>query len=70
MQSFRVVKNKPRKSSKPTKSKIEGRNELADAIESLEDNKAIVSCTKCVEENIVCYYDREQSISYTEYIRH
>ena len=53
------MKNRPRKSSKPTKSKSESRNELADAIESLEDNKVIVSCTKCVEENVVCYYDRE-----------
>ena len=70
MQSFRVAKNKPRKSSKPAKSKSEGRNELADAIESLEDNKAMVSCTKCVEENVVCYYDREQSMSCAECIRH
>jgi hypothetical protein len=70
MQSFRVVKNKPRKSSKPLKNKSDQRTELSDAIESDEGNKAMVACTKCVENNAVCYYDREQSMSCAECIRH
>jgi hypothetical protein len=70
MQSFRIDKNKIRKSSKPAKTKSESRIELADAIESFPDNKAMVSCTKCVENNAVCYYDRAQSMSCAECIRH
>ena len=70
MQSFRIVKNKPRKSSKPAKTKSDARTELADAIESIPANEAMVSCTKCVESDAVCYYDREQSMSCAECIRH
>jgi hypothetical protein len=70
MQNFKIDKNKPRKSSKPAKTKSESRTELADAIESDKDNKAMVSCTGCVENKAVCYYDREQSKSCAECIRH
>jgi hypothetical protein len=69
MQSFRVEKSKPRKSSKPAKSWSERRNEIADSI-SIEENVAMVACTSCVNNKLVCYYDREQSVKCAACLRH
>lgn len=59
-----------RKSSKPLKSKRERRDELADSISSNPENIAMVACTACVNEGVVCYYDREQSVKCAECLRH
>jgi hypothetical protein len=40
--------------------------ELAELISSDPENVAMVACSMCVKNNVVCYYDREQSISYME----
>jgi hypothetical protein len=69
MQSFRVKKPKPRKSSKPAKSWSERRNEIADSI-SIKENVAMVAYTSCVNNKSVCYYDREQSIKCATCLRH
>jgi hypothetical protein len=61
MQSFRIEKPKPRKSSKPSKGWHERRIEIAESI-SVEDNIAMVACSECVNHGVVCYYDREQSV--------
>jgi len=68
MQSFRIAKTKPRKSSKPVQSETERLNEVADSI-STQDNEAMVSCTECINRNKVCYYDREQSVKCAECLR-
>lgn len=70
MQSFRVIKLKPRKSSKPAKSWSERRIEIAAALESDRDNVAMVACSECVNNNVVCYYDREQSVKCAACLRH
>ena len=68
MQSFRIEKPRPRKSSKPARSWSERRNEIAESI-SVEENIAMVACTPCVTNNIPCYYDREQSVKCAECLR-
>jgi hypothetical protein len=68
MQVFRIAKSRPRKPV--AKSKSQGRIDLANAIESVAENIAMVACTKCVENNVLCYYDRAQSMSCAECIRH
>lgn len=70
MQTFRIQKPKPRKSSKPVRSWNDRRNEIADSIESDPDNAAMVACTECVNHNVVCYYDREQSVKCAACLRH
>jgi len=65
-----VTKVKPRKSTKPPKNKSESLKELADAIASDVENIAMVSCTECVKDDVLCYYDRAQSIKCAECVRH
>jgi hypothetical protein len=69
MQSSRVRKTTSRKSSKPAKSWKERCVELADSI-SVEENIAMVACSECVNNGVVCYYDREQSVSCAACLRH
>jgi hypothetical protein len=65
MQQFRINKPKPSKSSKPAVSWSERRALLAASI-SISENKAMVSCTPCVNNGVVCYYDRHQSVKCAE----
>jgi glycine/serine hydroxymethyltransferase len=37
---------------------------------SVEDNAAMIACTKYMENNVMCYYDRSQLIKYAECLRH
>lgn len=69
MQSSGILKTKPRKSSKPVEKWSERINRLAESI-SVSENKAMVSCTECVKNNVVCYYDRERSVKCAECLRH
>jgi len=69
MDKFRVQRIRSRKSSKPERSKQTRNSELADAI-STPDNIAMVACTACVNENVVCYYDRSESVKCAECLRH
>ena len=70
MQSFHAEKSKLRKSSKPPKKWTTRRNEIADALESDEDNIAMVACSECVKHNVVYYYDRRQSVQCAACLRH
>ena len=70
MQSFRAEKPKLQKSSKPPKKWTTRRNEIADTLESDEDNIAMVACSKCVKHNVVYYYDRRQSVQCAACLRH
>jgi len=71
MQAFRVQKVKSLKpqSSLPPKSQRTRFHELADSISSDENNKAMVACSECVNHNVTCYYDREQSVKCAECLR-
>jgi len=68
MLSSRVNKTKSSKSSKPALNSHERRFRLASLL-STEDNVAMVACTNCVNRNVVCYYDREQSVKCAECLR-
>jgi hypothetical protein len=72
MQAFRVSKTKPKppKSSIPPKPQRVRFNEIADSIASDPNNEAMVACTECVNNNVACYYDRDQSIFCAECLRH
>jgi ribosomal protein S27E len=69
MQTFRVAKTKP-KSTIPPKSWNLRRLEIADSLESDQGNLAMVACSECVNNNALCYYDREQSVKCAECLRH
>jgi DNA repair exonuclease SbcCD ATPase subunit len=64
-----IAKPRSRKSSKPVKTWKERCAELADSI-SVEGNIAMVACSECVNNGVVCYYDREQSVKCAECLRH
>ena len=70
MQSFRAEKPKLQKFSKPLKKWTTCRNEIADALESDEDNIAMVACSEYVKHNVICYYNRRQSVQCTDCLRH
>ena len=70
MQSFHAEKPKLWKFSKLPKKWTTRRNEIADALESDEDNIAMVACSECVKHNVVCYYDWRQSVQCVAYLRH
>jgi hypothetical protein len=69
MPSSGIDKSKFRKSSKPVKSWRERRAEIAESI-SVEENIAMVACSECVSNGVVCYYDREQSVKCAECLKH
>ena len=70
MQSFRVAKPARKiKSSKPRPSGPKRSIATAEAIESSFDNIAMVAYSSCVEEGVLCYYNREQSVSCSECLR-
>jgi hypothetical protein len=64
-----IVKPRSRKSSKPIKTWRERCAELADLI-SIEENIAMVAYSECVNNRVVCYYDREQLVSCVKCLRH
>ena len=70
MQSSRAEKSKSQKSSKPPKKWTARRYEIAKALESDRDNVAIVAYSEYVNHNIVCYYDREQSVKCAACLRY
>lgn len=57
---------KPLRSLKPLKPWCKRRSEIADSIESLEENITMVACTACVNHSTVYYYDQEQSVKCAE----
>jgi hypothetical protein len=71
MQVFRVHKTKPTRpqSSIPPKSQRVRFDEIADSISSDKNNEAMVACSECVNHNVTCYYDREQSVKCAECLR-
>ena len=69
MQAFRISKQKVVKSSKPAPDRNRRRLLLAEAI-AVPSNEAMVSCTQCVSNNVVCYYNREQSVKCAECLKH
>ena len=70
MQSFRAEKSKSRKFLKPPKKWTARQYEIVEALESDRDNIAMVACSECVNHNMVCYYDWEQSVKCAAYLRH
>ena len=70
MQSFRAKKPKLQKSSKPPKKWTTRHNEIVNALKSNKDNIAMVACSECVKHNVVCYYDRRQSVQCAACLRH
>src|ERR1700742_4805267 len=68
--AFRVLKT-PRKtkSSKPRTPLRVRVSQTADLLESDLDNLAMVACSNCTNEGVLCYYDREQSVSCSECLR-
>ena len=64
-----ILKPKFFKSSVPPKSQRKRFREIANYISSDPDNEAIVTYSNYIKYNEVYYYDREQSIKCTGYLR-
>ncbi|KAK5936453.1 hypothetical protein PMZ80_011308 [Knufia obscura] len=69
MSQCRILKPKQKRSSKPERPKSERNLEIYRAI-AVTGNEAIVSYSACISNNVVCYYDREQSVKCAECVLH
>ena len=69
MSQCRILKPKQKRSSKPGRPKSERNLEIYQAI-AVVGNEAMVSCSACISNNVVCYYDREQSVKCAECVLH